>query len=72
VTNFTPVARSRYRVPLPHEGRWTEILNTDAAGYDGRGEGNMGGVVATGPEGHASAELHLPGLSTLWLRHEPA
>ena len=71
VTNFMPVPRSRYRVPLPHAGRWTEILNTDATGYDGGGEGNMGGVTAEATEGRATAELHLPGLSTVWLRYEP-
>ena len=30
ISNFTPVPRTGYRVPLPHAGRWREILNTDA------------------------------------------
>ncbi|KAK0338657.1 hypothetical protein LTR94_037716, partial [Friedmanniomyces endolithicus] len=35
-----------YRVPLPHDGRWREILNTDAHDYWGSGLGNLGGVVS--------------------------
>ena len=31
VSNFTPVPRAGYGLPLPHAGRWREILNTDAA-----------------------------------------
>jgi 1,4-alpha-glucan branching enzyme len=69
VTNFTPVPRS-YRVPLPKAGRWAEILNTDAAAYDGAGGGNMGGVEARETGSGIAAEVFLPGLSTLWLRHE--
>jgi len=29
--NFSPVPRNDYRVGLPRVGRWTEVLNTDAA-----------------------------------------
>ena len=46
ISNFTPVPRAGYGVPLPHAGRWREILNTDAAVYGGSGMGNMGGVDA--------------------------
>ena len=35
VSNFTPVPRAGYGLPLPHAGRWREILNTDAAAYGG-------------------------------------
>src|SRR5436305_276499 len=30
IANMTPVARAPYRLPLPHDGRWTEVLNSDA------------------------------------------
>ena len=46
ISNFTPVPRDGYRVPLPPAGRWREILNTDAAAYGGSGKGNGGWVEA--------------------------
>ena len=42
ISNFTPVPRDNYRVPLPTAGRWREIINTDAADYGGSGKGNGG------------------------------
>jgi 1,4-alpha-glucan branching enzyme len=70
ISNFTPVPWSRYRIGLPREGVWTELLNTDAACYGGSGVGNLGRVVAE-PVPHrgfpASAELTLPPLGTLFL-----
>jgi 1,4-alpha-glucan branching enzyme len=44
--NFTPVPRPNYQIGVPHEGRWTEILNSDARLYGGAGWGNLGGVEA--------------------------
>ena len=41
--NFTPVPRRGYRVGVPHEGHWREVLNSNAAIYGGTDEGNMGG-----------------------------
>jgi 1,4-alpha-glucan branching enzyme len=41
--NFTPVPRRGYRVGVPHEGHWREILNSNAAVYGGTDEGNLGG-----------------------------
>jgi 1,4-alpha-glucan branching enzyme len=70
VSNFTPVPRGGYRVPLPQAGRWAEILNTDAGIYGGSGTGNMGGVTATDGERGISAELTLPPLATIWLQLE--
>ena len=60
-----------YRVGLPFEGVWEEIVNTDATEYGGSGVGNFGTVHATAtPHGGrpASAELTLPPLAGLWLR----
>lgn len=72
--NFTPVER-RWRCPLPAGARWAEALNTDAALYGGGNAGNMGGVVAE-PVAHMghdwSAEVTLPGLSTVFLIAEEA
>ena len=61
--------RENYRVGLPRGGRWTEVLNTDAAIYGGSDIGNMGGVEAEAVEWHGqpcSAEVTLPPLSVLW------
>ena len=44
ISNFTPVPRTGYGVPLPQAGRWKEIMNSDAGVYGGSGMGNMGGV----------------------------
>jgi 1,4-alpha-glucan branching enzyme len=44
VCNFTPVPRANYRVGAPLEGRWKEILNSDAPLYGGSGQGNEGGL----------------------------
>lgn len=37
VCNFTPVPRNNYRIGVPAEGMWEEILNSDAAVYGGSG-----------------------------------
>ena len=44
VCNFTPVVRENYRVGVPLEGSWKEILNSDAPLYGGSGQGNFGGL----------------------------
>jgi len=44
VCNFTPVVRQNYRVGVPWEGHWKEILNSDAPLYGGSGQGNFGGL----------------------------
>src|SRR6056297_3565262 len=46
ICNFTPVPRPEWRCPLPAGGRWTELLNTDAAVYGGSNTGNLGAVEA--------------------------
>jgi 1,4-alpha-glucan branching enzyme len=70
VANLAPVPREGYRVGLPRGGAWTEVVNTDAAGYGGSGTGNGGGVEAEPVPWHGqpcSAELVLPPLGVLWL-----
>ncbi|MGH3026655.1 MAG: 1,4-alpha-glucan branching enzyme, partial [Gaiellaceae bacterium] len=46
VANLSPVPREGYRVGLPHDGAWSEALNTDSTYYGGSGVGNLGGVQA--------------------------
>ncbi len=68
--NFSGVEHADYRVGLPHPGRWTEILNTDATQYGGAGRGNLGGVDAVATPWHgrpASARVVLPPNSAIWL-----
>jgi 1,4-alpha-glucan branching enzyme len=75
ITNFTPVPRDRYRLPLPQAGHWREILNTDANVYGGSGRGNFGAIEATGISSHgkpASAEISLPPLATLYFVSDKA
>lgn len=69
--NFSPVPQLDYRIGLPHPGRWTEILNTDAAPYGGSGVGNLGAVTADGPSWNdrpVSADIAVPPLGAVWLR----
>jgi len=67
ITNFTPVYRENYRIPLPSEGRWREILNTDAEIYGGTGKGNGGRVQAVNAGGTITADITLPPLATIML-----
>ncbi len=69
--NFTPVPRTGYARGVPSAGRWTEILNSDAAIYGGAGWGNLGGVEAAARPSHGqpcSLALTLPPLATVVLR----
>ncbi|WP_144877549.1 1,4-alpha-glucan branching protein GlgB [Microbacterium sp. 1.5R] len=71
ISNFAGVERTGYRMELPHEGIWQEILNSDAAAFGGRGSGNLGIVVADAADGGAPvASVTLPALSTIWLRFQ--
>jgi 1,4-alpha-glucan branching enzyme len=70
VANLTPVPRHSYRVGVPFEGPWHELLNTDAEEFGGSGTGNGGLVEAGGPAWHGqptSLALTLPPLGVLWL-----
>ena len=74
VANFTPQSHSHYRVGVPLEGFYDEILNTDATQYGGANFGNMGGkqTVEWGIHGYEhSLDLCLPPLSLLVFRHNP-
>jgi 1,4-alpha-glucan branching enzyme len=69
--NFTPVARSGYRLGVPLPGRWSEIACSDAADYGGSGVGNAGGVEAGARPAHGrpwSLDLTLPPLGCVYLK----
>jgi 1,4-alpha-glucan branching enzyme len=66
VFNFTPVPRHNYRIGVPREGTWQEVLNSDAREYGGSGQGNQGAVGSTPVAKHGreqSLNLVLPPLS---------
>jgi len=63
IANMTPVPRHQYRVPLPANGTWKEMVNSDALQYGGSGLGNLGKVAAT----DGGANLTLPPLATIML-----
>ncbi len=68
VCNFTPVPREGYRVGVPKDGYWKELLNSDAAFYFGSGMGNGGGAQAMSVPSHGrpfSLSLTLPPLGIL-------
>ena len=50
--NFTPVPKHDYRVGVPRDGSWEEVLNSDAEAYGGSSLGNYGGVEAAPEERH--------------------
>ncbi len=71
VFNFTPVPRFRYRLGIPREGFWKELLNSDAVEYWGSGQGNLGGVYTSSTPCHGrlfSIELNIPPLSAIFLK----
>jgi 1,4-alpha-glucan branching enzyme len=68
VANMTPVSRD-YRVGVPREGRWREVLNTNLKKYGGDGAGNPDGAEAQEIEWDGrpfAVDLHLPGMSVLF------
>ena len=68
VCNFTPVPREGYRIGVPREGCWQELLNSDATCYGGSGVGNLGGLKAETEPTHGrshSLNLTLPPLGCL-------
>jgi 1,4-alpha-glucan branching enzyme len=70
VVNFSGVPKQRYRIGLPHPGRWAEVLNTDATCYGGSGVGNLGAVTAGGPPYHGqptSVALEIGPYAAHWL-----
>jgi len=65
VSNMTPTLRTEYRLPLPWDGPWREVLNTDSPHYGGSGAGNMGRIEVKG----GYANVVLPPLSTVMFEY---
>jgi 1,4-alpha-glucan branching enzyme len=66
--NFTPVPRHNYRVGVPFDCHWAEMLNSDAPLYGGSGQGNIGGAAAVPLPVHGrpySLNLTLPPLGVV-------
>ena len=69
--NFTPVPRLNYRLGVPEEGVWRELLNSDSRDYGGAGLGNCGASAAEPLPSHGrpwSLRLTLPPLAAVFLR----
>jgi len=72
VCNYTPVPRHGYRVGVPEDGMWQELLNSDAQEYGGSGLGNNGGFYADQVPMHGrpfSLNLLLPPLGVVFFKH---
>jgi len=71
--NFTPVPRERYRIGVPREAFYREILNSDSALCGGSNMGNLGGVHSGRWPCHGrehSIEITLPPLSCVVFKPE--
>ena len=71
IINLTPVPRLGYRIGVPREGFYREILNSDSAHYWGSNMGNSGGMHTGSIRCHGrehSLSLTLPPLSCLVLK----
>ena len=73
ICNFTPVVRYNYRIAVPLEGFYAEIVNTDAEIYGGSNIGNQGGLHAEHIMHHGrpySLNLTVPPLATVILKYK--
>jgi 1,4-alpha-glucan branching enzyme len=71
IFNFTPQVLRNFRVGVPVNGAWQEVLNADSQSYGGSGQGNLGRVEATPVGWHgrpASLVVTLPPLAAIFLR----
>jgi 1,4-alpha-glucan branching enzyme len=71
VCNFTPVLYNNYRIGVPSNLYYKEILNSDSQIYGGSNAGNFGGVRAEEVSFHGrpySLNLQIPPLATLILK----
>jgi len=74
VVNLTPVPRHNYRIGVPEDTKWMEILNSDATQYGGSGTGNFGGVAANPVTYHGedqSINIMLPPLGIVMFAAAP-
>jgi 1,4-alpha-glucan branching enzyme len=74
VANMTPVPRPHYRVGVPREGQWVEVLNTNSKRYGGTGDGHLEPVKtqAVKWDGRPNAvDLTLPGMTVMFFLFKP-
>jgi 1,4-alpha-glucan branching enzyme len=70
VFNLTPAVHRNFRLGVPDEGSWQELINSDATEFGGSGQGNLGVVEAMPVPAHGrpfSLNLTLPPLGALLL-----
>ena len=73
VCNFTPVDRDGFVVGVPCPGKYTEILNSDAEEFGGKGRVNAKPVKAENEPWNGreqSITMHLPPLSVVVFRYD--
>jgi 1,4-alpha-glucan branching enzyme len=71
--NFTSVIREGFRLGVPADGVYSELLNSDSSTYGGSNVGNAGTVRASSDARHGypySLQLTLPPLAAVILRPE--
>jgi len=71
ISHLTPLVRAGYRIGVPREGAYSELLNTDSVKYGGSGVGvhdeiHTHNIAAHGHE--HSLQIDLPPLATMILR----
>ncbi len=72
VCNFTPLVRKNYRIGVPFEGKYIEVLNSDDEKYSGSGVKNYE-VISERIPFHGrnySISLNLPPLGIIFLKYE--
>jgi 1,4-alpha-glucan branching enzyme len=74
VCNFTPVVRDNYKLGVPAEGTWTEILSSDDPAYGGSGKLHSKAIKTVSEEQHGrpySIELSLAPLAVMVFNFKP-
>ena len=70
ISNMTPIVREYYRIGVPIEGVWNELLNTDSEQYGGSGVNNnkVRSENVSAHNQNQSICLTLPPLATIFLQ----
>ncbi len=74
VCNFTPAVHNNYRIGVPFDAFYREVLNSDSEIYGGSNVGNLGGLAAERVEYKQwfySLSLQMPPLAVLVFKPEP-
>ena len=74
VCNFVPVGRSEYRIGVPYEGSYQQILNTDDVRFGGEGIADNGTITAEEYSMHGcdySIKLEIAPFSALMFKYIP-